>query len=258
MRFQDKIVLITGAGKNTGAAMTRLFMKEGAKVCINDISKEKLEIEAQHLREMGLHEFLTIQADISDPLQVRSMFEVIIKKYNRVDILINNACDQGIGQIFEELTPKDFLDVIHTNLFGTFLVSLNAVKIMLTQVSKGIIINMGSNVSTRAIHKRVSYISSKGGVDALTRSMATDLGPKGIRVNMVAPGYIHTDRWEQLPEKVKERRSLNIPLGYDASVEEIAEVVAFLASDAAKYIIGERIVVDGGCSAQHLPSDIDL
>jgi len=258
MRFKNKVVLITGAGKNTGAAMSRLFLKEGARLCINDISKEYLDSESGCLSRLGFNEFITLEADVSDPSEVASMFEAIRQKYGRIDILVNNACDQGIGQVFEEMEPMDFLRVTHINLFGTFLVSLSAVKIMLKQDSKGIIINMGSNVSTRAIHHRISYVSSKGGVDALTRSMATDLGPKGIRVNMVAPGYIHTNRWEQISDEAKERRHLNVPLGYEASAEQIASVVAFLASDEASYVNGERIVVDGGCSAQHLPADIDL
>jgi NAD(P)-dependent dehydrogenase (short-subunit alcohol dehydrogenase family) len=258
MEFKDKVVLITGAGENTGAALARLFCEQGARVCINDISIRKLESQTERLRDMGHCNFLTIPADISDRRQVASMFEQISQKYEHLDILINNACDQGIGQVFEEMTPEEFLSVIHTNLFGTFLVSHHSVKLMLKQPSKGVIINMGSNVSTRAIHNRPSYVASKGGVDALTRSMAIDLGPKGIRVNMVAPGYIHTNRWEEISEDVKTRRHSNVPLGYEATAEQIASVVLFLASEDARYINGERIVVDGGCSAQHLPLDVDL
>ena len=102
-----------------------------------------------------------------------------------------------------------------------------------------------------------AYVASKGGIDALTRSMAVDLGPRGIRVNMVAPGYIHTDRWDKLDESLCTRRRNNCPLRPEASAEDIAQAVAFLASDASANICGERLVVDGGCSAQHMPEDAD-
>ena len=129
---------------------------------------------------------------------------------------------------------------------------------MLAQESRGVIVNVGSNVSTRAIRNRTAYVASKGGLDALTRSMAVDLGPKGIRVNMVAPGYIYTDRWDKLNEATMKRRRLNCPIGMEATAEDIAQAVAFMASDAARNICGERLVVDAGCSAQHMPVDVDI
>ena len=109
----------------------------------------------------------------------------------------------------------------------------------------------------RAIRNRTAYVASKGGIDALTRSMAVDLGPKGIRVNEVAPGYIYTDRWDALDESLRTRRRMNCPLRKEASADDIAQAVAFLASDAAANICGERLVVDAGCSAQHMPEDVD-
>ena len=129
---------------------------------------------------------------------------------------------------------------------------------MLQQESRGVIVNLGSNVSTRAIRNRTAYVASKRGLDALTRSMAVDLSPKGIRVNMVAPGYIYTDRWDKLDEVSRTRRRKNCPLGFEASADDIAQAVAFLASDASRNIAGERIVVDAGCSAQHMPVDVDI
>lgn len=155
------------------------------------------------------------------------------------------------------MEPDFFLTVIKTNMLGTFQVSQQAVKIMMQQESRGVIVNLGSNVSMRAIRNRTAYVASKGGVDALTRSMAVDLGPKGIRVNEVAPGYIYTDRWDKLDESVMKRRRLNTPIGKEATADDIAQAVAFLASDASKNIAGERLVVDAGCSAQHMPIDVD-
>jgi len=101
-------------------------------------------------------------------------------------------------------------------------------------------------------------VASKGGIDALTRAMAVDLGPRGIRVNTVTPGYIYTDRWDALPEEVLNRRRANIPLGKEASGDDIASAVLFLASDGAAGIHGARLVVDGGCSAQYMPANADI
>ncbi|SDM49552.1 SDR family NAD(P)-dependent oxidoreductase [Kriegella aquimaris] len=258
MRFKDKVVLVTGATRNTGVSIAALFIREGAKVCINGCTEKGLQKGASELNRAGLKNFDQFIGDISDIVQVEKMFQLIKEKYGRLDILVNNAANQGVGMKFDTMKPDDFLQVLKVNLLGTFQVSQQAVRIMVEQKSKGTIINLGSNVSKRAIHDRIAYVTSKGGIDALTKAMATDLGSKGIRVNMVAPGYIYTDRWDELSPEVKKRRRSNIPLGSEASGEDISQAVAFLASDAAKNITGERLVVDGGCSAQHLPLDIDL
>ncbi|MBU2904108.1 SDR family oxidoreductase [Arenibacter algicola] len=257
MRFKDKVVLVTGATRNTGVGIAALFIKEGAKVCINGSTVKGVKNGAMKLNSMGLVNFHEFKADITNTQQVKEMFKLIHKKFGQIDILVNNAVDQGIGMKFDTMEPEHFLKVLKTNLFGTFQVSQQAVKLMLNQESKGVIVNLGSNVSTRAIHDRTAYVTSKGGIDALTRSMSIDLGPKGIRVNMVAPGYIFTDRWDKLTVDHVTRRRSNIPIGIEATIDDIAQAVAFLASDVAKNINGERLVVDGGCSAQHLPMDVD-
>jgi len=257
-RFKDKVVLVTGTSRNTGVGIAALFIREGAKVCVCSSTPESTAKGAAELRAMGLTDFTETPADISDTAQVRAMFTTIKEKFGRIDILVNNACNQGIGPAFEEMDPEYFLSVIKTNLLGTFQVSQAAVKMMLKQESRGVIVNLGSNVSMRAIRNRTAYVSSKGGIDALTRSMAVDLGPKGIRVNMVAPGYIFTDRWEKLSEEKTKRRRQNCPLGFEATADDIAQAVAFMASDASRNICGERLVVDAGCSAQHMPVDVDI
>ena len=256
-RFENKVALVTGTSRNTGVAIAALFLREGARVFVCSSTPESTAQGAARLREMGLDGFIEAPADIGDPAQVDALFDTIQKRAGRLDILVNNACNQGIGAPFEEMSVDYFLNVVRTNLGGTFLVSQHAVKMMLRQESRGVIVNLGSNVSMRAIRNRTAYIASKGGIDALTRSMAVDLGPKGIRVNEVAPGYIYTDRWDRLDESVRARRRLNCPLRVEATGDDIARAVAFLASDDAKNICGERLVVDAGCSAQHMPEDVD-
>lgn len=257
MRFREKVVLITGATQNTGLHIASIFIKEGALVIVNGISNDEVENGKKRLNELGLEACYGIVADISNTEQVLDMFRQISNEFGRIDILVNNAAHLGVGPDFENTSPDFFLDVLKVNLLGTFQVAQQAVKMMLNQASKGVIINIGSNVSTQSIHNRTAYVTSKGGIDALTRSMAIDLAPKGIRVNMVAPGYIYSNRWETLSEEVTNRRHANIPIRTEATGDDIAEAVAFLASDAAKNICGERLVVDGGCSAQLLPSDVD-
>lgn len=257
-RFEGKVVLVTGTSRNTGVGIAALFIREGAKVFVCSSTAESTAKGAAELRAAGLTGFTEVPADISDLEQVKAMFETIRREAGRLDILVNNACNQGIGKPFEEMEPEFFLKVIKTNLYGGFIVSQQAVKMMMEQPERGVIVNLGSNVSTRAIRNRTAYVASKGGIDALTRSMAVDLGPKGIRVNMVAPGYIYTDRWDKLDDGVRQRRRNNCPLRKEATADDIARAVAFLASDEARNICGERLVVDGGCSAQHMPEDVDF
>ena len=257
-RFENKVVLVTGTSRNTGVGIAALFLREGAKVFVCSSSPESTAKGAAELRAMGLDNFIEAPADISNPEDVERLFQLIRERAGRLDILVNNACNQGIGAPFEEMTWEFFMKVITTNLGGMFNVSQHAVKMMLEQESRGVIVNLGSNVSMRAIRNRTAYVASKGGIDALTRSMAVDLGPKGIRVNEVAPGYIYTDRWDRLDETTRKRRRDNCPLRHEATAEDIAQAVAFLASDASKNICGERLVVDAGCSAQHMPQDVDL
>lgn len=258
MRFKNKVVVVTGASQNTGVAIAKRFLEEGSKVLINSNVKDDLQEVYKELSVQYKNSVMQYVADISDEAQVSAMFKVLDEAYGRIDILINNACHQGIGPTFEEIPTSFFWNVLQVNLQGTFIMSQQAVSRMLKQENKGVIVNMGSNVSKRAIHNRAAYVASKSGIDGLTKAMAIDLGPKGIRVNTVAPGYIFTNRWEVLDEAIKERRRTNIPLGVEAYGKDIADAVLFLASDEAKVINGSRLVVDGGCSAQHMPIDVDF
>lgn len=257
-RFEDKVVLVTGSSQNTGLVIAAQFIEEGAHVIVTGPTADDVAAGAEVIRANGCSDFFECPADIRILSDVENLFATVRKKFGRLDILVNNACDQGIGASFLEMAPEYFLNVLKTNLLGTFQVSQQAARMMLEQESKGVIVNLGSNTSTHAIRNRTAYVASKGGIDAMTRSMALDLAPQGIRVNMVAPGYIYTKRWDVLDEATKERRRTNMPNGAEASGSDIANAVLFLASDDAKAICGERIVVDSGCSIQLMPSDVDV
>ncbi|MCL2742690.1 MAG: SDR family oxidoreductase [Planctomycetaceae bacterium] len=259
MRFKNKVVLITGSSRNTGLGIAAAFLREGAVVYINGSTAEGTRAAALELRAQGYEALYELPGSIAESESVEKMFAVIRETTNRLDILVNNACQQGIGNSFESVPFEQFETVVKTNLFGTFYVSRCAVELMLKQAGgPGVIVNVTSNVSTRAIRQRAAYCASKGGIDALTRAMTVDLAPLGIRVNSVAPGYIHTERWDKLTAEQVARRRRNVPLGKEACFQDIAEAVMFLASDAAANICGVRLVVDGGCTAQHMPVDVDI
>ena len=256
MRFKGKVVLVTGAVRNTGLAIAEAFAEEGAKIALNGRKGEDVERVAAMLREKFGATVFEATADVADPEQVDAMFAKIKSEFGRLDILVNNAILQGVGHSFTD-TPLELLnDVFAVNVFGAFHCAREAAKMMVEQ-GFGSIVNVGSNTSEQAIGDRTAYIASKGAIDALTRAMAVDLGPKGVRVNNVAAGYIHTDRWESLT-KEKERRRANIPLGAEASGREIADAILFMASDAASKITGTRLLVDGGVSSQLVPADCDM
>lgn len=156
-------------------------------------------------------------ADLSTLAGVEASFAVVDTELGGLDVLVNNAVHQGGG---------------------------------------GVIVNIGSNTADRPVHARTAYCASKGAIDSVTRAMALDLAPHGIRVNCVAPGYIWTDRWETLDPAVAARRRANIPLGEPASAADVAAAVLFLASDEAANVTGSRLVVDGGVLSQLTPADV--
>ncbi|MDO5552850.1 MAG: SDR family oxidoreductase [Planctomycetia bacterium] len=257
MRFQNKTVLITGSSRNTGLELAEHFLMEGARVALHGSSPETVAKGAAVLRARGLTNFIELPVNIGNKDAIDKMFGVIREKLGRLDILVNNAVDQCCGYTLDTLTWERFSEAIQINVTGTFYVTREAVKMMKEQ-GNGVIVNFSSNVSRRAIRNRIAYCTSKGGIDGLTISMALDLAPFGIRVNSVAPGYIYTERWTTLTEEHKLRRRTNVPLGRESTGKTIADVVMFLASDDSSGMTGERIVVDGGCTRQLMPKDVDV
>ena len=255
MRFKDKVVLVTGAVRNTGLAIAEAFAREGAVVALNGRKSEDVAREAKRIRKTYGFTVVEVPADIACPDQVDVMFAKIEKKCGRIDVLVNNAILQGVGYSLVD-TPLSLLEeVFRINVFGTYHCSQCAARMMIKKNS-GVIVNIGSNTAERAILKRTAYVASKGAINSLTRAMALELGPKGIRVNCVVAGYIHTDRWAKLTTEAVRRRA-NIPIGKEADGNYIAEAVLFLASENAARINGTVLVVDGGISVQLVPPDCD-
>ena len=257
MRFAGKNILVTGACQYTGFAIARAFLREGAMVWVHGRSEERTTQACARLAEERLPgHAVPVAANLNDAASIPELFSRIAQTSGRLDVLVNNAVDQAIGQAFLEVPRQTFEAAFAVNVFALFACSQAAARMMRVQ-GGGVIVNIGSNVSERAIRHRCAYVASKGAVDALTRAMALELGPHGIRVNTLAPGYIHTGRWDNIAPTLAERRRKNIPLARELEMDDVAEGVLFLASDAAKGMSGTRVVMDGGCSAQHMPADAD-
>lgn len=257
MRFKDKIVLVTGAVRNTGLAIAEAFAEAGATIVLNGRKAEDVAREAERFRKTYKVTVLEAQADISIPEQVEAMFAKIVSKLGRLDVLVNNAIIQGMGYSLVD-TPREVLEeVFRINVFGAYHCSQKAAELMLKQGS-GTIVNIGSNTAGKAIKNRTAYVASKGAIDSLTRAMAVELGPEGIRVNCVVAGYIHTPRWDGLTADETSRRRANIPLGMEADGGDIANTVLFMASEEAGKVNGAQLIVDGGVSSQLVPEDCDI
>lgn len=256
MRFTDRHVLVTGACANTGYGIARRFAEEGAIVWLHDLDPGLTASAANRVRTATGAQVFAAAADLADPVAVQQLFARIEREAGRLDVLVNNAAQQAVGHAFPATPLAVFEYTVRVNLTAAFLCAQHAVRLMQAQ-RRGAIVQIGSNSVTRPIRKRAAYVASKGGAEALARALAVELGPLGIRVNTVVPGYIHTERWEHLDASVAARRRANLPLGHEASADDVADAVLFLASDQAARITGASLVIDGGCSCQLVPADIE-
>ena len=258
-RFENKVVLVTGGSRNTGLDLVERFAREGAKVWTCGSTAASTAKGAAALAARGVDGVRAMPCDIADPAQVDALFDAIAREDGRLDVLVNNAANQGIGQGGPlDVAPDAMLAVLRTNVVGGFRVTQEACRrFFAKQETRGCVVFLSSNTARRAIRNRTSYCASKGAINSLVRSLALDLGPLGIRVNCCAPGYINTERWDALDPAVAARRRANCPLGREASGADVAGVVAFLVSDDAANMTGEIVTVDGGCSCQHMPADCD-
>lgn len=242
--LKDKVAIVTGGTRGIGRAIALKLADHGANIVINyrNSDKEAEELKAI-LEEKGV-KVLTVKCDISNFQDSKNLMDKCKEVFGKIDILVNNA---GITKdtLIMRMKEEDFDSVIDVNLKGTFNCAKHASAIMLKQ-RFGKILNMTSVVGIAGNAGQVNYAASKAGVIGLTKSLAKELGSRGITVNAVAPGFINTDMTASLSEKVKEEASKNIPLKRLGDPEDVANLVGFLASDAANYITGQVINVDGG------------
>jgi 3-oxoacyl-[acyl-carrier protein] reductase len=242
MRFQDKVVLVTGAAQGIGKEIALNFAREKAKVVIFDVSRQDLAVTAKELAEHSECESYLV--DVTDSGQIEAAVNKIIDKFSKIDIVVNNAGITRDGLALR-LSENDWDRVLAINLKGAFLCSKVCAKYMVKQRS-GKIVNISSIIGITGNAGQANYAASKAGLIGVTKSFAKELGSRGICVNAVAPGYIKTKMTDVLPEKVKEQMLGMIPLKKLGTPGDVAQAVLFLASSAADYITGQVLVVDGG------------
>jgi 3-oxoacyl-[acyl-carrier protein] reductase len=248
--LRDKVVLVTGAGHGIGRAIAERFAAEGCKVVVNDVDPARVQ---EVIAAIGGSPCLAYPADVSNSAQVQAMFDATLAKFGTLDVLVNNA-----GLIN---TTRHFLDGDETwwdriqsvNLKGVFLCSHAAAKIMVRKHS-GVIISMSSGGATKAHRGNVAYDASKGGIEAMTRAMAVDLAPYGVRVNAVVPGFIRT---YDIDDEEAAKRGEVAPLGRMGMPEDLAGPTVFLATNDASYMTGVSLVVDGGALIQQRSPQVD-
>lgn len=242
--LKDKVAIITGASKGIGKAIAINFAKFGANIVLNYRSDDEGAISvAKEVESIG-RGIVLHKGDISEFSMAENLIKTCLDKFSRVDILVNNA---GITKdtLLLRMKENDFDDVINVNLKGTFNCVKHVSPIMIKQ-KYGKILNISSVIGLIGNPGQVNYAASKAGVIGMTKSLAKELGSRGINVNAIAPGFIDTDMTDVLSDKVKETIMSHIPLGRIGNVEDVANLAAFLSSDLSSYITGQVVTVDGG------------
>ncbi len=245
IKDNGKIAIVTGGGSGLGYAIAEKFIQAGMETIIAGRNKEKLDTAKEKLGKQ-CH---AIVCDVSNLSSIPAFVNDIIKQFGQIDILVNNA---GINmkKEFTEVTDEDFQKVITTNLTGVFVMSREVVKHMLEKKT-GCIINISSMAAQYGLPKVIAYSASKTAIDGMTRAMAVELSPKGIRVNAIAPGFIYSDMTAKALDSDPERKAKvfsRTPMGIMGQPSDIGDAALFLASDGAKYITGVVLPVDGGNS----------
>ena len=243
--LKDKVAVVTGGTRGIGYATVKKFLENGAKVVLFGSRQETVEKAVTSLKaENSAWEVSCAWPNLKDAKAVETEINSIKEKYGKIDILVNNAGITKDGLLMK-MSEEDFDKVLDTNLKGTFHTIRAALRQMIRQRS-GRIINMASVVGVSGNAGQANYAASKAGVIGLTKTAAREVASRGITVNAVAPGFIETDMTEVLPEKIKEASAAQIPLGKFGKAEDVANAVAFLASEDAGYITGQVLHVDGG------------
>ncbi|MBE9470324.1 MAG: 3-oxoacyl-[acyl-carrier-protein] reductase [Chloroflexi bacterium] len=243
--LEGRVSLVTGASRGIGKAIALKLASLGSKVAVNYREREaEANSVIEAIASQGGGEAIAIKADVADTEAVKAMVEQVTDRWGSIDILVNNA---GITRdtLVLRMGDKDWDEVIDTNLRGAYLCTKFALRSMIRQ-RRGRIINISSIAGVMGNPGQSNYAASKGGLIAFTKSVAREIGSRNITVNAVAPGFIATDMTDKLPSERKESVLAIIPLQRFGEPEDVAELVAFLASEKAGYITGQVICIDGG------------
>lgn len=241
-----KVALITGASRGIGRACAVRLAADGYTVVINYSHSEAEALAALEEIRAASGDGMICKADVSNPEEVREMVTLVDKTYGQIDLLVNNA-----GVVKDEyllmMNPDTLDKCLSLNVKGYFFCA-QAVALKMFRKKRGVILNMSSVSGELALAGQSVYSATKGAVNSMTRVLAKELSPKGIRVNAIAPGFIETDMIRALPEEKKAEYLANIPLRRFGKAEEVAAAVSALASDAFSYMTGQIVTLDGGIS----------
>ena len=249
-----RVAIVTGSSRGIGRAIAAAMLDAGARVVINGRDPATLDATLADLRARG--EVVAVAADVGQRDVAQRLFDAATSAFGLANILVNNAAlANPVAHLLDE-TPERWDEVIRSNLTSVFLCTRLVAAALVTAREPGAIVNISSFAAHRAHREMAAYDATKGGIEAFTRTAALDLAPYRIRVNAVAPGAIATGSTGADPEAMR-RRGAPIPLGRVGQPAEIAAAVVFLASDAASYITGQCLIVDGGMTAQLRPPQFD-
>ncbi len=244
LSLKDKVALVTGGSRGIGRAIATTLAEAGAAVVVNYKSNQDAADEVVRAIEAREGQALAVQADVSQSAEVERLFKTVLERFGKIDILVNNA---GITRdnLLLRMREEDFDAVLNTNLRGVYLCTKAALRPM-TRARAGRIINITSVVGLMGNAGQANYAAAKAGIVGFTKSTAREIASRGITVNAIAPGYVDTELTGVLSEQIRAAILESIPLGRLGTPQDVASAVCFLASDAAAYITGQTLTVDGG------------
>lgn len=245
MRFKDKVAIVTGAGRNIGESVAKLFAGEGAKVAVVDMDEMRGKRTADAINATNKGHAIYVKTNVAEEDEVKAMVAQVVKAFGRVDILVNNVAISD-NKTIREITKADWDRTIAVTLTSQFLCSKWAAEQMIAQNSGGAIVNIGSTSGFQGRGSAIAYAAAKGGVANLVRALAVQLAPYKIRVNSIVPNKIGSPVGR---EEFDPDRPVPNLVGRAGTPNELARAVLFMASDEAAFVVGENLVVDGGLMA---------